>query len=99
MHLNACIQHYRNKVEWWEIIYSLEGWAEHFATNEYNVAVADYAPQIIVKLEMLKEHINYGIKIFEADIDCLINMHGLNIEEAKSDPKIKPLLKQFKYKN
>lgn len=57
-YLNKCIDDYCGKCEWWEIVYSMEGWAEVFATTEYNDGlVKDYAPILTNKLEMIKGYV------------------------------------------
>jgi hypothetical protein len=41
---------------------------------------------------MLKEYIDRGNKIFEADIDSLIKKFGLNLQESKLHLKLEPIL-------
>lgn len=91
-YLNKCVQQYSNQIEWWRIIYSLEGWAEYFATSEYDTVVSDYAPKLIEKLEILKENVDNDRRPFEEDIDFLIKKYSLDIEEAKLHLKIEPYL-------
>ncbi len=91
-YLNTCIQEYSGQIEWSQIIYSLEGWAEYFATTEYDGMVSDYAPKMIEKLEVLKDYIDNDRKPFEADIDFLIQKFGFDLDEAKLHLKLVPLL-------
>lgn len=83
-HLNECINHYSGKCEWWQIVYSMKGWAEMFATTEFNDGlVRDYAPKLIQKLEMIKEYVVENGRVFESDIDNLIQTYGLNLNESR----------------
>lgn len=81
--VNKSINAYANDIEWWRIMISLDGWAEVYATEAFDCEVSDYAPILSTKLEGLKESIDSGNKIFEADIDSLIKKFGLNLHEAK----------------
>jgi len=92
-YVNKSIKAYSNEVEWWRIIISLDGWAEVYATEAFDCQVSDYAPMLSDKLEMLKEYIDRGNKIFEADIDSLIKKFGLNLHEAKLHLKLEPILR------
>lgn len=91
-YMNTCIQEYSGNIDWSKIMYSLEGWAEYFATTEYDSEVSDYAPKFIQKLNILKEYIENDRKLFEADIDCLIQKFGLNLGEAKLHLDLIPML-------
>lgn len=91
-YLNKSINAYSNKIEWWKIIYSLDSWAEVYATNAFGSEVFDYAPILNDKLTMFKEYIDRGNKIFEADIDSLIKIFGLNLHESKLHLKLEPHL-------
>jgi len=92
IYLNQCINKYSNQVEWLKILYSLAGWAEYFATNEYDTVVEEYAPQLIEKLEILKEYVDSGRMLLETDIDFLINKYSLEIDGSKLHLKIEPYL-------
>jgi len=87
-YLNQCISEYLGSVEEWEIIYSLEGWAEYFATNAYDVEVSDYAPKLIEKLEIVKDYVNQNRHVLEADIDFLIQEFDINLKEVKPHLKL-----------
>jgi len=82
-YVNKSINAYSNEIEWWRIIYSLDGWAEVYATDAFDCEVSDYAPILSTQLEGLKESIDSGNKIFEADINSLIKKFGLNLHEEK----------------
>lgn len=87
-YLNECIQQNSSQGDWSRVLYSLEGWAEYFATTEYDGMVSDYAPKLIERLEILKDYINTDRKPVEADIDVLIETFGIDLEEAKSHIKM-----------
>jgi hypothetical protein len=91
-YVNKCINAYSNEIEWWSIIYSLDGWAEVYATDAFDSELSDYAPVLSDKFTMLKEYIDRGNKIFEADIDSLIKKFGLNLQESKLHLKLVPIL-------
>ncbi len=83
-YLNECINQYSGKCEWWQIVYSMEGWAEMFETTECNdELVRDYAPKLIQKLETIKEYVVGNGRVFESDIDNLIQTYGLKLNESK----------------
>jgi hypothetical protein len=92
-YLNKSINAYANEIEWWKIIYSLDGWAEFYATETFDCEVSDYAPILSTQLEIVKEYIDRGNKVFEADIDSLIKKFGLNLQESKLHLKLEPRLR------
>jgi hypothetical protein len=91
-YVNKSINAYSNEIEWWRIIYSLDGWAEVYATNAFDCEVSDYAPILSKQLEIVKECSDRGNKVFEADIDSLIKKFGLNLQESKLHLKLEPIL-------
>jgi len=91
-YVNKSINAYANEIEWWRIIISLDGWAEVYATEAFDCEVSDYAPILSTQLELLKQSIDRGNNIFEADIDSLIKKFGLNLQESKLHLKLEPYL-------
>ena len=90
--VNKSINAYSNEVEWWRIMISLDGWAEVYATEAFDCEVSDYAPILITQLERVKEHIDRGSNVFEADIDSLIKKFGLNLQKSKLHLKLEPCI-------
>ena len=91
-YINKNINAYSNECEWWKIIYSLDGWAEFYATEAFDCEVSDYAPILSAQLERVKEYVDRGNKVFEADIDNLIKNFDLNLHESKLHLKLEPYL-------
>ena len=64
-----------------------------YATEAFDCEVSDYAPILSTQLEIIKEYIDRGNKIFKADIDSLIKKCGFNLQEAKLHLKLEPILR------
>lgn len=83
-YLNECIEQYLGKTEWWQLVYSLEGWAEYYATLAYDDMLESYSPKLRHLLETVKVMVADDGMVDREHIDCLINEFGLNLNEVES---------------